>query len=200
MTSTSHTLDKELVTVEAVRSSGGTTWRVDAFTLMWVKAEKQISRLFCFLVFRSPAVSHANREDYVSIIVTNPKLSFDSLIKCFDALSPTSLKTIVGSEYDEFREHIERMRKYRNKLLHGQFTGQKIKSKQLEEDIGVLRRWVETLACSCACAIGYDGIGRDTFPKAKHPSVQSMQQYPFSDAAEFKRWLACQTKQAKQKT
>src|SRR5262245_35928915 len=168
MTSTSHTLDKELVTVEAVRSSGGTTWRVDAFTLMWVKAEKQLAHLFYFLVFRSPAVSDANREEYVKAVVENRRLEFKSLIKCFDALSSTSLAVIVGSEYDELLKHIKRMREYRNKLLHGQFTGQKIESRQIEKDIAILRGWIETLAHSCNRAIGYDGIARD-LPKSQEP-------------------------------
>jgi len=142
-------IPKEFVTVDAVLGSGGVTDGVDAFALTWIKTEKQLRRLFCFLVFRCPEVSIENREAFELEIIQNPKLSLLSFIRCVDALNSTSLSAIVGDEYDEFLRQIKRMQRNRDKILHAKITGKKIGSEQLKADVALLRRWIETVArCS----------------------------------------------------
>lgn len=185
----SDALATEFITVDAVLATRGTTRCVDAFALTWIKAEKQLRRLFCFLLFQSQHVSEANRQEYEAVIVQNRDLYFDSFITCLNALSPKSLRDLVGSDYDEFIKHIHRMRDYRRKLLHGQITGQGITSRQLQDDIGLLRTWIQAVARVCQREFGYDGVGRNTYRKAKSIAPSVVAKYPFSTAAEFKDWL-----------
>ncbi len=185
----SEALVTEFVTVDAVLATRGTTRCVDAFALTWIKAEKQLRRLFCFLLFQSQHVSDASRQEYETVIVQNRDLYFDSFVACLNALSPRSLHDLVGSGYDEFLRNIQRMQGYRRKLLHGQTTGQGISSRQLEDDIALLRTWIETVARVCALNLGYDGVGRNTYCRAKGAARSAVVQYPFSTPAEFKDWL-----------
>jgi hypothetical protein len=185
----SDALASEFVTVDAVLGTRASTRCVDAFALTWIKAEKQLRRLVCFLVFQSQDVSDSNRQEYEAVIVENRDLYLNSFITCFDALSTTSLRDLVGSDYDEFLENIRRMRDYRRKLLHGQVTGQRLTSRQLEDDVTFLRTWIETVARVCGRYLGYDGIGRNTYRRAKAVKRSVVAKYPFSAAGEFKDWL-----------
>jgi hypothetical protein len=179
----------EFATVDAVLRLDATTSRVDAFVLTWIKVEKQLRRLFCYLVFQSPHLSIVDRDEWLKVIIENRDLCVSSLIKCFDTLSPTSLRAIVGAEYRTFIGHIARIRGYRNKILHGQVTGQNRTRRQLESDIRVLRQWIETVAQGCDQTIGYDGVGRNTFRRAKTHATPAVVTYPFTTAVGFKKWL-----------
>jgi hypothetical protein len=50
------TLRVEFSTVQALWDSEAETRRVDALILSWTKYEKQLRRLFCFLVFQHPKI------------------------------------------------------------------------------------------------------------------------------------------------
>lgn len=50
-------LKQEFATVEAIWHSGAETRRVDALLLCWIKYEKQLRRLFCFLVFQHSRIT-----------------------------------------------------------------------------------------------------------------------------------------------
>ncbi|MGH7874633.1 MAG: hypothetical protein ACREQO_20780 [Candidatus Binatia bacterium] len=191
MVNNSDDISAELATVDAVLACAGSTRRVDALALMWIKVEKQLRKLFCYLLYRNPAVSDANLEEYVRVLAEERRLSPGAFIKCFDALSTTSLRDIVGLDYDANWREIKRIRRYRNTLLHGKISGQKITSRQLERDIVFLRRWVESVAKSCDQVIGYNGIGRNTFRKAKEKQKITTQS-PYGSATDFKRWLSRQ--------
>ena len=183
----SDALATEFVTVDAVLATRGATRCVDAFALTWIKAEKQLRRLFCFLLFQSQHVSDANRQQYEVVIVQNRDLYFDSFVACFNALSPKLLRDLVGSEYDQFVKNIHRMRDYRGKVIHGQVSGQGITSRQLQGDIALLRTWIEAVARVCQRELGYDGLGRNTYRKAKSITPSVVATYPFSTPAE--NWL-----------
>ena len=163
---------------------------MDALALAWIKMEKQFRRLFCYLVFQSPDISDTNLDEYVAVLVANRNLYSDSFIRGFDALCPTSLRKLVGDGYDDYLREIERIKRYRNKLLHGQITGVKIKSPQLEKDIKLLRQWVCVVAESCSAAVGYDGFDRNTFRKAKSAERFVVAKYPFTNPRTFEKWLA----------
>jgi hypothetical protein len=141
----------EFATVQAVIGSDGSTRRVDALLLTWVKHEKQLRRLFCFLVFQ-----HAS---------------------------------VVGDRYSELSVELDRIRAYRNKLMHGQITGQRISSLTIERDVKILVDWIVALAAGANLRFGYDGITRNTYRAAKESSKIAVSSYPFTNSDEFKKWL-----------
>lgn len=182
-------LSTEFLTVEAVLATNASTSRTDAFVLTWVKMEKQMRRIFCFLVYQNPAFTTNDLDGLEEIFVSQRNLNFRTLIKCINELGPQSIEAIVGNEWQRYLGEISRIRKIRNKILHGQNTGQNMTARELEKEIDMLRSWVANLARNSQAAIGYDGIARNTFIRAKNSPIAPKKSYPFADVTEFRKWL-----------
>ncbi len=185
-------LVQEFATVEAVWCSQGPTRRVDAVMLSWIKYEKQLRRLFCFVVYQHPNITHATLKDVMSVMANNRNLNPTTFVDCIAALNVTPVKTLVGSKHALLAKELVRIKKYRNKLMHGQISGQNIRSAQLERDTLLIVEWMSSLADGGDKVFGYDGLRRNTFVHAKKASVVA-QNFPFHDAATFKAWLEYQT-------
>jgi hypothetical protein len=84
---------------------------------------------------------------------------------------------------------VERIKNYRNKLIHGQVSGQGIKSLQLERDVIWIIEWIDCLATAAESAFGYNGLKRNTYRLAKSVAKVPVSKYPFRTPAELKRWL-----------
>lgn len=65
-------LSEEFSTVAALWNSSGTTRRVDALVLSWVKYEKQLRRLFCFLVFQHPNITDGKIDGIIAVLAVKP--------------------------------------------------------------------------------------------------------------------------------
>lgn len=187
-------LKQEFATINSIWHSSAETRRVDSLILAWVKYEKQLRRLFCYLVYQHPKINESQIDKVLETIVENRDLYPESFIKLIDALNATSIKSMIGSEHKALWSEITRIKKYRNKLIHGQNTGLKIQSPQLERDVLHVINWVEALVIGAEAAIGYDGIHRNTFRKAKAAKTIAVNDYPFSNVTEFKSWLTKSTK------
>lgn len=186
---TVHDVAAEMATVDAVLASGATTRRTDALILAWVKMEKQLRRLFSYLVFQNPAFSKSDEKALVKVFVDHNRLYSHTFIRCIERLGTTTVEALVGHKYAHYQKEIARIKKYRNKIMHGQITGENLQSPQLERDIQLLRDWIAMLAVGAQKALGYDGIARNTFIKAKSgPSISKIQ-YPFTTVDEFEAWL-----------
>lgn len=182
-------LKDEFATVAALWESDGTTRRVDALLLCWVKYEKQLRRLFSFLVYQHPQINEVTVESIVSILVNNNKLYPETFVKGMKELKVASIEQLLGLKYDALAPEMRRIKTYRNKLMHGQITGQKITSRQIERDVQILINWVATLAAGADVRFGYDGVRRNTYRAAKSVANIAVANYPFSNATEFKAWL-----------
>jgi hypothetical protein len=77
--------------------------------------------------------------------------------------------------------------------MHGQITGENLQSPRLEKDIRLLRDWIECLALGGEKSYGYDGIGRNTFVKARTTAAIAKVNYAFGTVREFKQWLDANT-------
>jgi hypothetical protein len=183
-------LAEEFATVEAVWNSSGSTRRVDSLVLSWVKYEKQLRRLFCFIVFQHSGLTPTDIESVVGILAANNKLYPETFIAGIEELSARAVKVLLASRYAELWAEISRIKAYRNKLIHGQITGLKITSRQLERDVLWIVDWINTLAGAAQATFGYDGIQRNTYRAAKAASIIAITTYPFKTAAEFETWLA----------
>ncbi len=182
-------LKSEFATVEALWASEGTTRRVDALLLCWVKYEKQLRRLFSFLVCQHPKFTEKTIESIVSVMVENNKLYSEHFERGIKALGVLSVPQLIGGNHKALSIELTRIRKYRNKLMHGQITGQKISSYQIEKDVVLLISWISELGTGAKQEFGYDGIQRNTFREAKAASKIAVSNFPFTNATEFKAWL-----------
>jgi hypothetical protein len=187
------TLHKEFETVQAVIRSDGSSKRVDALLLTWVKYEKQLRRLFCFLVFQHASVDKENLEDMVEAISGNNRLYPETFQKGINQLNNGNVADLVGDRYSKLSAELTRIRAYRNKLMHGQITGQRISSRTLERDVHILVDWIAALAAGASQRFGYDGISRNTYRAAKESSKIAISSYPFTNSDEFKIWLTTLT-------
>jgi hypothetical protein len=182
-------LQDEFATIAALWQCEGTTRRVDALLLAWIKYEKQLRRLFSFLVYQHPQVNQTTVESIVSALVANNKLYPETFIKGIKELKVASIPHLLGARHAALEQEVRRIKGYRNKLMHGQITGQKITSRQIERDVHFLIEWVATLAAAADAEFGYDGIRRNTYRSAKAATKSAVPGYPFATATEFKAWL-----------
>jgi hypothetical protein len=183
-------LKVEFATVEAVWYSGAETRRVDALLLSWVKYEKQLRRLFSFFVFQHPKITADKIDSIISAFAANRNLKPETFISGIKSLGLTPLPKLLGDSHTKLWPEITRIKKYRNKIMHGQHTGQGITSSQLEQDVIILINWISSLAQAAHDAYGYDGVKRNTYVAAKQRATLSVEKYPFSTPAELKNWLA----------
>lgn len=181
-------LAEEFATIDAVWHSSGRTRRVDSLLLSWIKYEKQLRKLFCFLVYQHASITRANITDIMDALVGNRNLKPATFVKCIDALGVMSVPNLVGARHALLFKEVDRIRIYRNKLMHGQISGQSIQSRQLERDVLWIIDWMGSLAEGADKEFGYDGLRRDTFFNAKQASVV-VAKFPFTDAATFEKWL-----------
>jgi hypothetical protein len=182
-------LKEEFATVKAVWDSGASTSRVDALLLSWIKYEKQLRRLFCYLLYQHGAISEKQIDDITSAIASNNNLYPPTFIAGIEALGAKPLRTLLDGRYNQLFGPIKLIKKYRNKLMHGQITGKKISSQQLERDVLSIIAWVSALAEAAENEFGYDGIKRNTFRMAKAKSAAAIQNYPFQTLEELKQWV-----------
>ncbi len=73
--------------------------------------------------------------------------------------------------------------------MHGQVTGKGFTAGQLQIDVNLLIEWIAALAAGSKDKIGYDGLSRNTFLKAKEAIEIQVAGYPFSTPDEFGVWL-----------
>ena len=92
-------LTQEFATVEAVWNSPGSTRRVDSLLLSWVKYEKQLRRLFCFIVFQHSGLTPADIESVVGILAANNKLYPETFITGIEELSARKVAVLAGPRY-----------------------------------------------------------------------------------------------------
>ncbi len=188
------TLKDEFATVETLWCSTAKTRGVDTLILCWTKYEKQLRRLFCFLVFQHPGFSKDQINEVIADLADNGHLYPETFIEGIRALGVASVPDLLGSRHAELSREIARIQKYRNKLIHGQITGLGIKSYQLERDVRWIVEWISCLATAAESTFGYDGLRRNTYHAAKATPKITVTKYPFTSPAELKTWLSKLTK------
>lgn len=182
-------LRTEFATLESLWGSAAETRRTDSMLLAWVKYEKQLRRLFCFLVFQHPSISEASIDEVISTMAQNRNLNPDTFLSGIAALGVRSVPEILGENYPRLWPEMQKIKLVRNKLMHGQITGAGVTSRQLERHVLTIVDWVTCVARAAHSAYGYDGLKRNTFRVAK-ASGDAVAAYPFADVLEFKSWLA----------
>lgn len=139
-----HRLKQEFATVEGFWNSTAETRGVDALILSWTKYEKQLRRLFCFLIYQHPRIGPDNIQAVIEILAEKRDLYPQTFIDGIAKLGVTTVPELLGARYVELAGEIDRIRTYRNKLIHGQITGQNITSRQLERDVLWIVEWVSS--------------------------------------------------------
>lgn len=76
----------------------------------------------------------------VSAFAESRNLYTEIFINGIKYLGVAPIPKIMGEQYKELWEEIKRIKKYRNKIMHGQLTGKGLQSSQLESDVIIIIR------------------------------------------------------------
>ena len=94
---------------------------VDTFALALIKAERQMRKLFTYLVFQSPAFSAHDIKALRNVLAAR-RLYFRDFISAWDKLYTRPLEEIVGPDCNRLRAVLDEAIEFRNKIFHGQLT------------------------------------------------------------------------------
>lgn len=182
-------LKEEFRTVQAVWRTSANTRMLDTFILTWVKYEKQARRLLTSLVFQVIGEDATELTAARRAIERNRYLYPPSCLRGVAQFADTTLDALIGEQHAPLEQRITRIqRRYRNKLLHGQLTGEQLNETQLHEHTLDVIAWMSALAEIGMAHFGCHGFERGSERFACRQDLR-MANRPFSNAAEFEHWL-----------
>ena len=158
-------LEKEFKTVDLILKSDAETRGVDAFALSLIKAERQIRRIFTYLMFQFPCFNLKHWKGFRKVLSDDNKLYFDNFLKGINEIWPQKIETLIGKEYATLYKKIEEATGYRNKIFHGQLTNEKLKRSDLIDLVNNIKKWCNVVAIAAKKNFGYDGFGRNSYRK-----------------------------------
>lgn len=181
-------LKDEFVTVEAIWELSASTRGLDALILTWVKYEKQTRKLFGYLVQQHFGPDTAAQAAVRATILANRQLNPKSHLAGIVSMAGNTEMDLIGAAHAQLAPEIERIHRLRNKLLHGQLTGQKLDAVRLEADVLYVIAWMSALADAGTREFGYNGLERNTKRLAALRPAR-IARYPFTSVADFETWL-----------
>lgn len=164
----------EFDTVDLILKSTAETRGVDAFALALIKTEKQLRKLFTYLIFQFPCFSYADIPSLRSTLATNNKVYFDGFEQGINRLIPYPTNELIGNDYQHLRSRLSQAIDYRNKIFHGQLTTDELERDELITLVNDLRKWCEMLANSALARVGYDGFKRNSFQKSADTKISNI--------------------------
>ena len=182
-------LSDEFVTVKALLDTKGETRGLDALILSWVKYEKQFRRLFSFLVYQHEWVTAKERKAIDDAIIGNDRLYPYSLTASIQRIGGRPISELVGEPHDGLAEDIKRIGDYRDKIMHGQLSGDSISRAQLIGDAQILIDWIKLLGDGAEKIHGYDGVERDTFCLARERPRLDRGGYQYETLEVLTAWI-----------
>lgn len=160
--------ENEFGTVDLLLKSNFETRGVDSFCIALIKVERQLRRIFTYLIFQHR--NYSNREDVKElrdILSHNRRMYFDNFIIGIDIIYCKTVRDIYGGDYVEDYKLLKEFTKDRNKIFHGQLTKDRLKRKELIERVNLMMKWSKQISISFNDEVGFDGFQRNSFRKSK---------------------------------
>lgn len=179
----------EFSTVDLILSSRAETFGVDAFALSLIKAERQLRKLFTYLVYQFPAFGPADVRGLRRTLAVNSRVYFEGVMAGLDALSPVSVKELVGQECERLRLRFVEFHKHRNKIFHGQVTADGLDRTYLLGGVEDIRLWCRSLGASAAREFGCDGFVRNSFQKSAVPDLSGRLRVQINSLEEYAAFI-----------
>lgn len=164
--------EKAFAVVDQIRIDNESSTRgVDAFSLALIRSERQIRRIFTNLVFQASAFGRKDVNDLKNTLTSRRHLYFRHFMVAFEGLVGIPISDLVA-DYDRLSKQLEVAEGYRNKLFHGQLTGDSLTTDCLLSLEGDVRAWCYSLADNAHERFGYDGFsGGTSFIKNDRPKI-----------------------------
>jgi hypothetical protein len=160
-------VDDEFATVDLILASKAETRAVDAFALALIKAERQMRKLFTYLVFQSDAFDATHIGGLRNVLASHSRVYFVDFVSAWDKLYARPFREIVGPDYDHLHAVLTKATGYRNKIFHGQLTTEHLSREDLMTYVAEITKWCRIVAESTRTEIGYDGFTRNSFRKSE---------------------------------
>jgi len=185
-----NSLIEEFGTVEYLLNSPFPTGRTDAFVVAWVKSERQVRRIFSYLIYQFPIFSRKDVQLITQSISSSKKnLYFDNFINGFNLVYPKTYEDIIGETYKGLKGDLVKIIRFRNKIFHGQPTGESLSANQLRIEITKIKNWCFELAEKMQLEIGYDGFARNSFRKSRDQDIVSTYKIKIKTIEELDRFI-----------
>lgn len=178
----------EFAVVDWLVQSDLETSGVDAFALALIKAERQIRRIFTYVVFQNEAFGRNDVAGLRDILGKNRRCYFEGFERGINATLQTPIEALVGGEYQQLRPLLDEAIEARNKIFHGQLTDRRLSQVDLLGYVAAVRRWCELLATGAAREIGYDGFERNSFRKGR-VGISTQYKAHLADLGAYERFL-----------
>jgi len=179
-------LKKEFYTVDLLLNSRAATAYTDGFILAWTKWEKQMRKLFTYLVYQSTSVA----KDYVKITIANSRdLYAKNFMNGFDSLYQSKFDAILGDHFRKLWPKLCSIEKHRNKILHGLLTGQDLTRRELLRHTETVREWCRVLGERMCAEVGYDGLARNSLQKSTSVDLSSRLSCNLATIPELERFV-----------
>jgi hypothetical protein len=157
---------EEFATVELLMRSNFETRAVDSFAISLMKVERQIRKLFTFLIFQHENYQLGDGAKLREVLTKNKEMYFQNFIKGIDLICIKTVEQVYGDDYTNDFKLIKLVTLDRNKIFHGQVTSSILSREELTERVELMKKWCKTLANRFSKEIGYDGFGRNSYHKS----------------------------------
>lgn len=175
-------LDHEFGTIDLLVNSSFETRGIDSFSLALIKAERQMRRLFTFLIFQNTSFQHKDVMVLRKVLFENKKVYFEDFIKGINLIMTKPLQDIYGVNYSDDLASIKDYIQIRNKIFHGQLTDKRLSRKDLIEFVEKIKNWCSNVSLCMENEIGYDGFGRNSYQKSSNKlSLRSLDKFDTID-------------------
>jgi len=158
----SRDFDGEFATVNLILGSECQTRAVDGFCLAWIKLERQLRKLTAYLLYQASQITVRDAGKLREAFYAHGSLDYTSFIGAIHHLSGVSVGNMIGERYRPLRTEIQGCYRIRQKIFHGQQTGQSLDREALLTRIDAIREWCRLLASGAADHLGYDGFSGNT--------------------------------------
>jgi hypothetical protein len=177
--------EEEFKTVGLIRNSIYETRGVDAFALSLIKAERQMRKLFTYLVYQNPCFCLSDIPSLREALAKSHKVYFSGFINGFNEVYPRTIDELIGQKYHGLKSKIEESIRFRNKIFHGQLTGKDLSRKDLFQYVDNISEWCRLLADNAQNEIGYNGFSRNSFQKSEISTIYMKYKIQFGSIEDY---------------
>ncbi|HIF9215998.1 TPA: hypothetical protein ACX6QF_001479 [Photobacterium damselae] len=164
------------------------TKMVDAFSLSRIKAERQVRKIFTYLVFQNTHLTSDHVNELRSVLAEFKNVYFEGFINGINVLSNKSLEELYGENYEESISNLENANNHRNKIFHGQLTNEKLGCEDLDIVIENIKQWCFKLSDAAQKEYGYCGFGRNSFQKSNSDISKNIIT-PINNPSEYRQFI-----------
>lgn len=154
--------DDEFKTVDCLVASLFESRGVDAFCLAWPKSERQLRKLAAFLIYQSSQLGEKDKSALRKAFLNNKGITHTNTKGCLWRLTGMSAKSLIGERYQVLDRALLVSYRAREKLFHGQQTGERLARRELIARTEHIREWCQRLSDGAIGPFGYDGFAGST--------------------------------------